>query len=270
MQGRWQSSQRQVGQLTEVNAQLAGELQASQQLLEQNLSHARTPSSHQHRQTGQSHENLITPQDVDTYGAEMIDVVTRAARQAVQPEIDALKGENADLKKRVITGGQRDVQIALGQAVPNWVAVNRSPEFAQWLSLRNIYTGQVRRQMLNAAYSAADAPTVVQLFKDFLTEVRATGGTPPASQNQQQQTAQPQGDPAPRQPAMALETLAAPGRARPAPGNAEVPAEKPIYTRAQISANYALRRRGAFNGRETEWNTLEADMIAAGNEGRVR
>jgi hypothetical protein len=69
---------------------------------------------------------------------------------------------------------------------------------------------------------------------------------------------------------MQLETLAAPGRARPAPGDSSVPAEKPIYTRAQIANNYALRRRGAFNGRETEWNTLEADMIAAGNEGRVR
>jgi hypothetical protein len=268
MQGRWQGSQKQLGEMTEINSQLANELRATQQLLEQNSSQARTDSSRQHQQTGHPHEKLITPQDVDTYGQEMIDVVQRAAREAVGPEIDALRGENAELKKRVLTTGQRDVQALLARDIPNWVAINRSPEFAQWLSLRNIYTGQVRREMLNAAYQAANAPTVVQLFKDFLTEVRATGGTPPASQRQQQPPSSQ--TEAPRQPAMQLETLAAPGRARPAPGDSSVPAEKPIYTRALISKNYSDRRRGLWNGRDNDWNMLEADMIAAGNEGRVR
>jgi hypothetical protein len=267
MQGRWQASQRQLGEATEINSQLAGELQATQQLLEQNRSGTRTTPSHQHAQTGQSHEKLITPQDVDTYGQEMIDAVQRAAREAIAPELDALKGENAELKKRVITTGQRDVQDALTRAVPNWQAVNASPEFVQWLALRNVYTGQVRRQVLNDAYRAANAPVVVQVFKDFLTEVRATGGTPPASQRQQQE---PSPAAAPRQPAMQLEALAAPGRARPAPGDASVPAEKPIYSRALISKNYSDRRRGLWNGRENDWANLEADMIAAGNEGRVR
>lgn len=273
MQGRWQASQRQLGEVTEINAQLAGELRATQELVEQNRSGTRTTQSHQVAQTGQPHEKLITPQDVDTYGNELIDVVQRAAREAVQPELDALKGENAELKKRVITTGQRDVQTALSRDVPSWVAINRSPEFAQWLSLRNIYTGQVRRQLLNDAYAAANAAVVVQVFKDFLTEVKATGGTPPASQNQQPQ---PQPAPAPRQPALAMEALAAPGRARPAPGQSDVPAEKPIYTRAQISNFYRDVRRARqgqpspYIGNEAEIARIEADIMAAQNEGRVR
>ena len=262
MQGRWQASQKQLGEMSEINAQLAGELQATQQMIEQ-----RRASPQQQPNHNTQHERLITPQDIDTYGQELLDVVQRAAREAVNPEIDALKGENAELKKRVITTGQRDVQVALTRAVPDWVAINRSPEFAQWLSLRNIYTGQVRRELLNGAYQAANAAVVVQLFKDFLTEVKATGGTPPVSQRQQQQ---PPVEVAPRQPAMQLETLAAPGRARPAPGDSSVPAEKPLYTHAQISRNYESRRRGAYAGRDAEWNALEADMIAAGREGRVR
>lgn len=267
MQGRWQSSERRNGALKESNEQLAAELQATQELLTQNTPQPRSPASPHHDQFGQQHENLITERDRETYGDEMLDTVRRAAREAVQPELDALRGENEQLKKRVISTGQRDVQAALTRAVPDWAAINRSPEFLQWLSLRNIYTGQIRRQLLNDAYRAANAAVVVQTFKDFLTEVRATGGTPPTSQRQQPQ---PLPAPAPRQPAMALETLAAPGRARPAPGDSAVPAEKPIYTRAQIARFYADSRRGVYAGREAEKNSMEADIIAAQSEGRVR
>jgi hypothetical protein len=213
---------------------------------------------------------LITPEDEDTYGRELIDLTQRAAREAIQPELDALRNENSELKKRVVTTAQREIQTALAEKIPDWVAVNRSPEFAHWLSLRNIYTGQVRRQMLNEAYQAANAAVVVQMFKDFLTEAKATGSTIPTSQRQQDLSAPSPAPAAPRQPAMDLGSLAAPGRARPAPGQSDVPAEKPIYTRAQISKNYADRRRGVWAGRDNDWARLEADMIAAGNEGRVR
>jgi hypothetical protein len=270
MQGRWQASERNNGALQETLNQMAAELQATQNLLEQNRSQPRTTQTHQVANSGQTHEKLITPQDVDTYGQEMIDVVQRAAREAVGPEIDALRGENAELKKRVITTGQREVQLALARDIPNWVAINRSSEFANWLNLRNPYTQQLRRQMLNSAYAAANAPVVVQLFKDFLMEAKATGSMPPAPQHQQQDQQQQQAAPAPRAPAVSMETLAAPGRARPAPGDNQVPAEKPIYTHAQIRRNYDMKRRGAYAGRDAEWNALETDMIAAPMEGRVR
>lgn len=270
MQGRWHASQRQLGERDEMINQLAGELRATQQIVEQNSSQARTSHTSETPHFGHPHEKLITQQDVDAYGNELIDVVQRAAREVMAPELDALRGENADLKKRVITTGQRTLREQLTDAVPNWTAINRSQEFARWLSLRNIYTGQVRRQMLNDAYQAANAAVVVQMFRDFQTEAKATGNTVPTSQQSQQQPASIQAPAAQRQPAMDLGSLAAPGRARPAPGDAQVPAEKPIYTRALISKNYSDRRRGLWNGREADWNALEADMIAAGNEGRVR
>ncbi len=264
MQGRWQASQRQLGESRETINQLAAELQATQQLLTQQGEPQQQPNRNK------AHEKLITPQDVEVYGQELLDTVQRAARDVVAPELDALRNENEELKKRVITTAKRDVQDALSRSIPDWVAVNRSPEFHQWLSKRNPYVGEVRREILNRAYGAADAALVVQVFKDFLMEAKATGNTVPASQRQSQPPAQPAPAPVQRQPAMQLDQLAAPGRARPASGESSVPAEKPIYSRAQISNNYALRRRGAFNGREADWNALEADMIAAGNEGRVR
>lgn len=259
MQGRWQASQRRVGELEQSNNDLASELQATQSMLQ----HPEPQRNH-----NQAHEKLITEQDREAFGDGLVDFVNRAAREAVSPEIEALRSENAELKKRVVTTGKGEVQAALSRAVPDWQTINTSPEFKQWLSLRNIYTRQVRRELLNSAYQAADAAVVVQVFKDFLTEAKATGNAIPTSQRQQAPAAQ--APVAQRQPAMQLESLAAPGRARPAPGDAQVPAEKPIYTHAQIRSNYDLKRRGAFNGREAEWNALEADMIAAAREARVR
>ncbi|MBA1914122.1 hypothetical protein, partial [Escherichia coli] len=78
MQGRWNAAQRQIGERDELINQLSGELRATQQLLEQNSSPARTSQPH----TATPHEKLITTQDVDNYGTELIDVVQRAAREA--------------------------------------------------------------------------------------------------------------------------------------------------------------------------------------------
>jgi hypothetical protein len=49
------------------------------------------------------------------------------------------------------------------------------------------------------------------------------------------------------------------------------PSRTPIatYTREQIAENYRQHRRGAWNGREAEWQRLERSMIAAARDGRV-
>lgn len=265
MRGRWEASQRQLGVTQQQVADLAVELERTQELLSRVGTQAPQTAN-----PDPDHKDLITQQDRDTYGDELLDTVTRAARSAVEPELDALRSQNKELQKRVITTGQRDAKDVLTSAVPNWVAINRSPEFNAWLSLPNPYTGQVRRQMLQGAYASANAQMMVTLFKDFLTEVKATGGVIPGSRQPEPQP-QPSPQPAPHHAAIDPLTLAAPGRARPASSDpSHAPAEKPFYTRANIAANYASKRRGLWAGRETEWAALEADMIAAGNEQRVR
>jgi hypothetical protein len=42
---------------------------------------------------------------------------------------------------------------------------------------------------------------------------------------------------------------------------------KPIYTRAQITQMASLRRKGVYS--DAEWAAWEAELIAAGREGRV-
>lgn len=258
MKGRFEASQRTIQQMQDQMRDLGDELVRTQGLLQ---SLQQTPAPAAQPLT----KKFITQDDEDNFGGELIDVARRAAMEAIGPELDSLRNENKDLRDRVQNSAKRDVVSALNAEVPNWRAVNRAPEFKHWLSLRDIYSGAVRKQMLDVAYQAADAPRVVAFFKGFLAEAHQSpapaADTPPPTQQ----------EPPAKAPAIPLETLSAPGRARQAsadvsPGGGA----KPIYTRAQISKFYADVRRGAYHGRETEKAALEADIFAAQSEGRVR
>jgi hypothetical protein len=43
----------------------------------------------------------------------------------------------------------------------------------------------------------------------------------------------------------------------------------PTYTRAQIAEFYRMHQRGAFKGREADWDRLERSVIEAAANGRV-
>jgi hypothetical protein len=168
------------------------------------------------------------------------------------------------MKRVQTTRAKGELKGRLAQVIPNWQEVNSSTEFKNWLRLPNIYTGQVRQQMLNAAYEAADAPKVIAFFNDFLKEGVATGQMAPAASYEQ--------PPAPRQAAMNLESIAAPGRAKPASGESpsQALADKPIYTRAQIKTFYDQVRAGYYAGRESVKSNIEHSIFSAQAEGRVR
>lgn len=257
MRGRWEASQRTIGSMQEQLSQLGDELMRTQQLLR-----GQQPQESQQ----QSHPNnakLITAEDEQAYGPELIDLARRAALETMGPEIESLRAQNDTLKKRVTDTAQGELRNKLTALVPNWRTINATPEFKSWLRLPNVYTREVRQSMLNRAYAAADVPAVVEFFKDFLREGIATGQMAPAPQQEQPQ--------APRAAAVPLETLSAPGRARPASGEfSNMPADKPIFTRAQVKTFYDNVRRGAYNGRETEKASLEQSIFAAQSDGRVR
>lgn len=262
MKGRWEGVSRQVGSLQQQLIEAGDEIGRLNALISR-AGVQTAPSADQQPQSQPVHNKLITDADRETYGDEFLETVARTARGAVEPELESLRTQNQELKKRVVSDDQRVLRTELARLVPNWSAIQKSAQWNSWLHLPNVYTGQVRGEMLRAAYAAADAPKVIALFQDFVKEVQATGGQVPSTQRQEQPSA-------PRTPALDLETLAAPGRARPAGGDTQAPADKPSYTRQQIAANYADRRRGLYNGRETAWAQLDADMIAAGREGRIR
>lgn len=251
MKGRWEQSQRTIGSMQEQMSQLADELMRTQQMITQRQAEPEPAP-----------QKYITPDDVETFGDSFIDVAKRAAQEAVAPELNALRQENQSLKQQVTKSAKMTVAQTLDRDVPNWREVNRNPRFKTWLNLRDIYSGEIRKKLLDVADKAADAPRIVAFFKGFIADEQATGQMEPAPR------AEPQV--APRQAAVALETLTAPGRARPASGSATTPAEKPIFTRAQISKFYSDVRAGFYNGRAAEKDRFEQEVFAAQREGRVR
>jgi hypothetical protein len=173
----------------------------------------------------------ITSQDVDEYGSAFIDFTRRAAVDAVGPELQRLHAENAHLRQMAQQAQTASIQQALDQAVPNWREVYGDPRFGQWLSEQDPYNDGTRSQHLRRAVAAGDASRVVRFYAGFQREVHGA----PAYQSRAAQS-------------------------RPGGG-------RPIYSREQIKQLYEQRRLGQIDDRR--WNQIEADIFAAGREGRV-
>lgn len=257
MQGRFNQSQKTLGAMEQQMVELGQELVRTQNMMAQVQ-----PSPAPQPQSQPAHNNLITDEDRANYGDELIDLARRAALSTVTPELEKLRADNAQLTQRVQTTGKRELFAELDRQLPTWRQINGDRNFKLWLRLPNVYTGQIRQNMLNAAVNGAQAPKVLALFKDFLSEASAAGQLAPAAQVEQL--------PAPHVPALDLETLAAPGRARPASGDSQVPAAKPIYSRAQISKFYDDSRKGLYAGRQAEYDQMQNDLTVAQREGRIR
>ena len=116
--------------------------------------------------------------------------------------------------------------------------------------------------MLRAAFSAGDAGRVLAFFRGFISE---QGGY----ENPAPQPASAAEAPR-RQAAVQLRDLAAPGKARPAPGNVPLHAEPIVITNKDIDRFYERVRQGKYAGRLEQKDAEEAKIYAAVREGRVR
>lgn len=254
MKGRYDQAATSIGGLQEQLQEVSDELMRTQRAV-------RPPQ--QRRPAQQRPAALITEKDMENFGPDVIDLVTRAARAAVAPDLQNLHQGVQQVGERIQQVRSSNVYDVLDLKVPDWRAINLDPRFKSWCSLRDVYSGQLRSTLLNDALKAADAPRAVAFFQGFLAEEQATGALP-----------DPLGQPAPlvpaRTPALTLDSLTAPGRAKPAGGETPQPVDKPIFTRAQIRAFYDAVRQGQFNGREADKNATEQAIFVAQREGRVR
>lgn len=210
--------------------------------------------------------SLMTDEDVQQWGPEMLDMIERKAREKFDPIVNGLKSQIEELKTNLQNVGgvmQQDARSRmlddLTKALPNWKEVNKNEKFMNWLVLPDTYSGAIRDELLQRAYAANDTPRVLAFFNGFLAEEAALA--PPL----------PTPDPVltPAVNKVPLETLAAPGRAKTA-ATLDVPAEKPSFTRAQVSQFYTDVAQGKYRGRDEDKNTLERQISEAGNAGRIR
>lgn len=209
-------------------------------------------------------ERLITAEEENDYGSEFLTVVGKKAKEELLPIVKGYEAKIAELEERLKNVGgyvQQDararMESLLDDRVPTWRDINFDPNFISWLKLPDPYSGVIRHEMLKAAYERNDAPRVAAFFNGFLAEEAATD---PA----REETGRTE---APAKPS--LERFAAPGRAKTAAASG-APAEKPIFTRAQIAKFYAESAAGKFRGKEAEKDRIEAQIFEAEREGRIR
>lgn len=123
---------------------------------------------------------LVTEKDDEKFGADLIDMVRRVAREERRPveeglgRIDKLVRQVAPQVERV---KQVEQQVAssregqfysdLSRDVPDWEAVNTDHRWLKWLSEYDPVAGKTRQQSLDEASGAFDARRASGMFKLF-------------------------------------------------------------------------------------------------------
>jgi hypothetical protein len=235
-------------------SQLGDELMRTQEVLQKPGNGSQPPRGY------------LTEKDVQDYGPDVLDLAQRAAKHAIAPDLDRMAEENARLRKQIAEDRKRGLYQTLDAQIPDWRQIDNNPRWRQWLLLPDLYSGRIRQQLLNDAIQAADATRVSSFFRGFLAEEAATGHLEPPPQPR------PTPPVPPREPAIPLASLAAPGRPRPASGGDFPPssADRPIYTRADITNAHRAFMKGAYKGREAEYEALSEEFVRAQREGRLR
>jgi len=224
-------------------------------------------------------QRRITQQEATEYGPELLDVMGRRAQEIFEQNyLPQVLGELNNVKRQI--GGVANNQVYdarvrmyddLAREVPNWSEINNSPAFAGWLDQIDPISQQSRRFFLDGAHNGNQTGQVVNIFKSFLATQAAfgpAGGQPVPGNGAGGGYSPGVTTPAASTPQMDLTAFAAPGRAK--PGQTQVPPEKPIFTRADITQFYRDKTAGRYVGREADADALERQLFEAGNEGRIR
>lgn len=223
----------------------------------------------------------VTDAEIKEFGPDLYDFVKRVARgeqAAILPEIDkrvapvvqkvdAASAAAQNANQQAAAAQRRAMFDLLKQQVPNWEALNDDPGFLAWLDQRDPYTGEVRGKLLERAEAVNDGPRVVAFFVGYQRENATVAPATPAAA-----AAAPAAPAASAASQPTLETMVAPGAARPGAARAPDGSGKRVWTRAEIGKFYADAAQGKFRSTEGQkrYREIEAEIFLAQREGRVR
>ena len=221
-------------------------------------------------------ENLITQDEIDQFGPDLIDLVNRVAKQAVAPYVDKKFNEVSKSVKQVgesVASTQESVAKSareklfdrLDSAVEGWREINRDQAFVGWLNQVDEFSGEPRGVLLRAAFERNDADRVIKFFKGFQKE----NAVDDASDQQADAPERKQ------ESQQSLDKLVAPGQPKTGTTGAQEGSGKGrIWTRKQISDFYTEKNEfiKAHPNRDIPKRLaqLEEDLFAAQRENRIR
>ena len=204
------------------------------------------------------------PEDIESYGPDLVSAAQRWAALALEPELDTLRQRvvqlEASTQQNTMLTATQHVDAALDRAVPVWRELNKDLNFIAWLNQVDPFSGQTRKVMADGAYAAGEASRVIAFFQAYENEHTAVRQPPGIQPNQTDNSAD----------RLPLADLAVPGRGAAASPPTPGAPQRRIWTGADILAFYRQQQRGVWAGREAEAARIEADIFAAQHEGRIR
>lgn len=210
-------------------------------------------------------KTLVTAQDEEAFGKDLIDVARRIAKEEFGRErkeyLKQIAALNDKLEKtsgkvtEVVESNQRnsfDVFLdKLASRLPNWESVQATEECQAWLDTRVPGTNITWDAALKNAANNQDVGAVVEVFGEFF------------KQYPQHNPAKPAAEPKP-----SLADQVSPTKARGSAGPA-APAAKKFYTGQEYSEKSVEQIRLTKAGKLKEAAAIEQELNAALIEGRV-
>ena len=194
----------------------------------------------------QDKAKLVGKEDEDAFGADLVDLARRVAREESGAYVAKLEGTIAELQQQLKGVAQTTAvtvqdrfENQLAAAVSNWKAVDSDPKFIEWLQ-----SNATRMKVFSEAARNQDVDGVAYFYKEY-----------PGAQKTEKQAVDPR-----------LAKQVAPGKSKAVAPAAANPAEKKTWTRSEIAQFYA---DGKKRFSQEDYVKLERDLFAAQKEGRV-
>ena len=194
----------------------------------------------------QDKAKLVGKEDEDAFGADLVDLARRVAREESGAYVAKLEGTIAELQQQLKGVAQTTAvtvqdrfENQLAAAVPNWKAVDGDPKFIEWPQ-----SNATRMKVFSEAARNQDVDGVAYFYKEY-----------PGAQKTEKQAVDPR-----------LAKQVAPGKSKAVAPAAANPAEKKTWTRSEIAQFYA---DGKKRFSQEDYVKLERDLFAAQKEGRV-
>lgn len=219
-------------------------------------------------QTPAAPVRAVNDKDVETFGSELIDLISRVSAAQMGSLESKLASHLTEIKQAVgrtnsevgtVRKSQEQTDRALyeqrlTEVVPNWRAINANPDWLAWLNEFDAVLGGTRQAALSDAYAKFDSNRTVAFLHAYLALPRSRPAT--AARTPQEELARQQ---SPR--ASASQAQASPQ---------STAAETRFWTQREIGDFYTAVLQGKFKGNPGEKARIEAQIDEAVATGRVR
>jgi hypothetical protein len=207
----------------------------------------------QHIETAKPSESLITDEDREAFGPDLIDLIERAAQSKVGTreaelvnQIKNLESKLGNVQEKQVVSDKDRFLAGLSQQVSDWEVLNTDQGFLNWLQQVDPVYGFTRQVALTNAYENLEVTRVANIFNAYKSLT-------PAKPN--------------KQPNQELQRQVAPTRSRSTtqPGDQQ---NERYFSEREIGQFYEDWRRGLLDNDEAIQMEKEINLAAA--NGRIR